>query len=131
VVFDLNAGSLWHDWPNAADFTKSQGSPADFTAEFNPPWNFISLPKVGLGPALRTGPVDRRQRVECVFRLQRLIHVKKLVVLFGACFILSALEGVANAQVIYYPGRDCTPSRAVWLGGYYSYPYAYYPYGYG
>ena len=57
--------------------------------------------------------------------------MKTLIVLSTACGLLFASGQAAHAQVIYYGGNYCTPSRASWFGGYYGYPgYAYYPYGY-
>jgi hypothetical protein len=57
--------------------------------------------------------------------------VKTRLVLSVACALLFASGRTGHAQVIYYGGNYCTPSRAYWFGGYYGYPgYAYYPYGY-
>ena len=74
--------------------------------------------------------LDDLQPLNARLPLQRLTHVNKLLILFGACFLLLASEHAANAQVIYHPRRYCTSSRAVWPGACYGYPYAYYPYGF-
>ena len=54
--------------------------------------------------------------------------MKTLLVLSAVCGLLLFPGRAAHAQAIYYGGNYCTPSRAVWFGGYPG--YAYYPYGY-